>query len=81
MMHTLTAYTKNANTKRTYSAEVVCDVRNMTSDSGDLVDDTDFCRTCDGKGDIKEYSHDGRWVSEDCHMCRGTGLRTVIRGR
>ncbi len=80
MLNTLTAYTKNANTKRTNSGKVAYDVCHMSSGS-DLVDDTDFCRTCDGKGDIKEYSHDGRWVSDDCHMCRGTGLRTVIRGR
>lgn len=78
---TLVDHTQNANTKRTYSGMVAYDVRHISSGSADLVDDTDFCRTCDGKGDIKEYSHDGRWVSEDCHMCRGTGLRTVIRGR
>ncbi|MEM9211799.1 MAG: hypothetical protein AAGA63_09955 [Pseudomonadota bacterium] len=35
----------------------------------DIVDHTDFCRPCRGKGKIER---------EPCHWCRGTGLKTVL---
>lgn len=45
----------------------------------DLVDTSDFCRRCKGKGGSFEFNsglgHGRIW--EPCDLCRGTGERTV----
>lgn len=47
-----------------------------------IVDPSDFCRPCRGKGFTRteEYNHAGKLVgfTEPCFFCNGTGNRTVI---
>jgi len=50
--------------------------------SGNIVDEDDFCRSCKGKGGTshREISDiTGRFTDAwyPCHLCEGTGLRTV----
>lgn len=43
----------------------------------DLVDPDDFCRACRGKGGRQEKTGRGTRIFEPCHLCRGTGQRTI----
>ena len=43
----------------------------------DIVDPSDFCRACGGKGGHDEQTERGTNLFEPCYLCRGTGSRTV----
>lgn len=49
----------------------------MTQAHQDLVDPSDFCRACRGKGGHDEETERGTNLFEPCWQCRGSGLRTV----
>jgi DnaJ-class molecular chaperone len=46
----------------------------------DIVDETDFCRTCAGTGVMREteYRPEPITIFSPCFFCRGTGRRTVL---
>jgi DnaJ-class molecular chaperone len=46
----------------------------------DIVDRTDFCRACRGKGRVTDQVDHGRTRSVPCDECRGTGSKTVRVG-
>ena len=44
-----------------------------------IVDADDFCRSCKGTGDVKEYiHHSGITRYDTCWYCNGSGLRSLI---
>jgi DnaJ-class molecular chaperone len=43
----------------------------------DLIDKTDHCRACGGRGYFKEKTQRDTWLYDDCRDCRGSGCRTV----
>jgi hypothetical protein len=44
----------------------------------DIVDKTDFCRACRGRGSFPERTGFGTITDVECDECRGTGYRTVL---
>lgn len=44
-----------------------------------LFPDTDrACRECGGKGMVREYGRDGRYCSQPCDTCAGSGLNGIV---
>lgn len=46
----------------------------------DLIDTTDFCRSCGGSGTEYERTERSTTLVSPCRDCRGTGSRTVLVG-
>lgn len=53
----------------------------MTHPNHDIVDNTDFCRSCRGTGEEEEYRYEaGRGnvrTTGPCWYCRGSGRNTI----
>lgn len=45
--------------------------------SSNIIDASDFCRACGGRGTIPEPTDRGATLYEICYLCRGSGWRTV----